>query len=92
MCTLEADQSNPSDPKEKIKSEPVTVFIDTTKKISFSGSSIKTFKQSENHVMSHVLNLIIKDALRETNLIQIGKKPQFFDESKSYTFADVPLV
>ena len=74
---MEAEQSNPSSrfKKEESKTEPVTVFIDTTKKLSFSGQAIKTFKQSENHVISHLINLIIKDALRETNLIQIGKKP-----------------
>jgi hypothetical protein len=29
--------------------------------------------------MSQVLNVVVKEAMRETGLIQMGKRPQFFN-------------
>jgi len=37
------------------------------------------FTNSDNSVSQNLINIIIKQAFRETNLKQIGKVPRFFD-------------
>jgi hypothetical protein len=37
------------------------------------------FSNSANSVSQNLINIIIKQAFRETNLKQIGKVPRFFD-------------
>ena len=41
------------------------------------------FSNKDNDVKQTVLNLIINQAFRETNLRQIGKSPRFFDINKA---------
>ena len=40
-----------------------------------------TFSNKENDVKQQIVNVIIKDAFRSTDLRQIGKTPRFFDTS-----------
>lgn len=37
------------------------------------------FNNSDNSVAQNLLNIIIKQAFRDTDLKQIGKTPRFFD-------------
>ena len=46
----------------------------------------------DQHSVVHTLiNLIIKEALRQTHLRQIGKNPRFFDPERSVSLRDVNL-
>ena len=38
-----------------------------------------TFSNKDNDVKQQIINVIIKDAFRSTDLRQIGKTPRFFD-------------
>jgi hypothetical protein len=41
------------------------------------------------NIIQTLLNLIVKQAFRATNLKQIGNRPRFFDIKKSIDFQDV---
>ncbi len=57
------------------------VLIDVESKTFFSGKSMG--KMEDHNVMHTLLNIIVKQAFRETNLRQIGRQPRFFDVSKA---------
>ncbi len=38
-----------------------------------------TFKNKDNDVSMNLINVILKQAFRETNLKQLGRTPRFFD-------------
>jgi hypothetical protein len=49
----------------------------------FSGKQLSTAKMEDHSIMHTLLNVIVKQAFRETSLRQIGKQPRFFDVSKA---------
>jgi len=57
------------------------VLIDVEHKTFFSGKNVG--KMEDHSVMHTLLNIIVKQAFRETNLRQIGRQPRFFDISKA---------
>lgn len=60
------------------------VIINAESKRHISGRNVSEFKM-EDHAMIHtLLNIIVKQAFRETNLRQIGRQPRFFDVSKAF--------
>ena len=38
-----------------------------------------TFENKDNEVSQNLINVILKQAFRETNLKQLGRSPRFFD-------------
>ena len=44
---------------------------------------MNNMKMEDHHVAHTLINIIIKEAFRETHLKQIGKVPRFFDTSKA---------
>ena len=40
-------------------------------------------KMEDHNIIHNLINIIIKQAFRDTNLRQIGKQPRFFDVSKA---------
>lgn len=60
-----------------------TVIINTDSKTHFNGSTLQSSKMSDNNVVFNLINIVIKQALRDTQLRQIGKQPRFFDISKA---------
>jgi PAZ domain len=59
------------------------VLINAESKKFFSGKSLANSKMEDHNVIHTLINIIIKQALRETDLRQIGKQPRFFDISKA---------
>jgi hypothetical protein len=60
------------------------VVINAESKRLISGKNLTTFKGEDNAMIHTLLNIIVKQAFRETNLRQIGKQPRFFDVSKAF--------
>mmetsp|Transcript_23219 Transcript_23219/g.22780 ORF Transcript_23219/g.22780 Transcript_23219/m.22780 type:complete len:98 (+) Transcript_23219:454-747(+) len=69
--------------KTNYKSEEYTIKVDHETKSSFNGSNLCNLKMEEHDVSHTLLNLVIKEALRQTQLRQIGKNPRFFDTEKA---------
>jgi hypothetical protein len=65
---------------QSIKYE-VVISVDSKK--FFSGKSLATAKMEDHNIIHNLINIIIKQAFRDTNLRQIGKQPRFFDVAKA---------
>lgn len=59
------------------------IIIDAGTKSFFSGNRLNNLKMEDHHVAHTLLNIIIKEAFRQTHLRQIGKIPRFFDTTKA---------
>lgn len=59
------------------------VTISAESKRHFSGSTLQTSRMEDHNVVFNLINIVIKQALRDTQLRQIGKQPRFFDISKA---------
>jgi len=60
-----------------------SVTISAESKKYFSGKSLSSSKMEDHNVIFNLINIIIKQALRDTDLRQIGKQPRFFDITKA---------
>lgn len=69
--------------KAQFKSQEYDVVIDVDSKRFISGKHVGTLKMEDHSIVNNLINIIIKQAFRETNLRQIGKAPRFFDVSRS---------
>ena len=67
----------------KFRDIEYTIIIDATSKKYISGKHITQAKMEDHAIVHTLLNIIVKQAFRETNLRQIGKQPRFFDMSKA---------
>lgn len=61
------------------------VIINVASKTYISGKQLEGAKMEDHSVMHTLLNIIVKQAFRETNLRQIGRQPRFFDVTKAVT-------
>lgn len=59
------------------------VIINHQSKNFFSGKELEKAKNEDHHVIHTLINVILKQAFRETNLRQIGNQPRFFDVNKA---------
>jgi len=59
------------------------VLINQESERYISGKQLTASKMEDHTVMHTLLNIIVKQAFRETSLRQIGKQPRFFDVSKA---------
>ena len=50
-----------------------------------------TFKNQDNDVSQNLINVILKQAFRETNLKQLGRSPRFFDVHNPTDLPDIGL-
>jgi len=69
--------------KTEFKGIKYEVVISVESKRFFSGKQLSSAKMEDHNVMHTLLNIIVKQAFRETKLRQIGKQPRFFDVSKA---------
>ena len=69
--------------KAEYKSQQYDVTIDATTKHFLNGASIDGVRMEDHSLVQNLINIIIKQAFRDTNLRQIGKAPRFFDVSRS---------
>lgn len=69
--------------KAEFRSIQYEVIINVESKTFFSGKQLASAKMEDHSVMHTLLNIIVKQAFRETNLRQIGRQPRFFDISKA---------
>lgn len=72
--------------KPKIQGEEYTIAInmDSCSVINLNNDA---FSNKENDVKQQMINVIIKDAFRSTDLRQIGKTPRFFDTTNPIVMA-----
>lgn len=56
-----------------------------------AGKGQNKVKMEDHKIFHTLLNIIIKDAFRNTNLKQIGKAPRFFDTSKALSIPEAGL-
>lgn len=61
--------------------------INIDSKRYISGKKMTQAKMEDHHILHTLLNVIVKQAFRETNLRQIGRQPRFFDMSKAIEIA-----
>jgi hypothetical protein len=59
------------------------ITIEASSKHFFKGDNIGAIKMEDHNVANTLINIIIKEAFRQTNLRQIGKSPRFFDLTKA---------
>lgn len=59
------------------------IVISAESKKFFSGKSLENAKMEDHNIIHNLINIIIKQAFRDTNLKQIGKQPRFFDVTKA---------
>jgi hypothetical protein len=70
-----------------------TIVISTKNKVFFSGEDLQHgAKMADQQVIHMLLNNIIKDAFRSTQLRQIGTLPRFFDMDKAIPVAQTGLL
>ncbi len=65
------------------KSVVYEIIIDAGTKSFFSGNRLNSLKMEDHNVAHTLINIIIKEAFRQTHLRQIGKVPRFFDTTKA---------
>jgi hypothetical protein len=66
----------------KLMGKKVTLKIDLEGEYTVNTSDIENPNRQDCQAMSQVLNVIVKQAMSETGLLQFGQRPRFFD-SKS---------
>jgi hypothetical protein len=71
--------------KTKFRDMEYDVLINAESKSFFSGKTLTNCKMEDHNMIFNLINIIIKQALRDTDLRQIGKQPRFFDISKAIT-------
>jgi aubergine-like protein len=69
--------------KAEFKSQQYDVIIDSDSKRFISGKNVGALKMEDHSIVHNLINIIIKQAFRDTNLRQIGKAPRFFDVTRS---------
>jgi len=67
----------------KFREISYTVIINVDSKRYISGKDFATAKMEDHAIVHTLINIIVKQAFRETNLRQIGQQPRFFDVSKA---------
>ena len=69
------------------QNEKYEVLISVDSKKYLSGKQLTQSKMEDHNILHTLVNIIIKQAFRDTSLRQIGRQPRFFDMSKAI---DVP--
>ena len=52
----------------------------------------ETFNNKDNDVSQNLINVILKQAFRETNLKQLGRSPRFFDVNSPVSLNNIGLT
>lgn len=69
--------------KAEYKNQEYTITVDASTKAYFNGKKLSKLKMEDHNVAHTLLNIIVKEAFRQTKLRQIGKMPRFFDTTKA---------
>lgn len=75
-----------------MKSQQYSIFIKASSKTVFSSDKISDLKNKDVSMGSTLINIIIKEAFRRTDLTQIGKSPKFFDKDNALQFKNMPVM
>jgi len=65
-----------------VKSIEFVIKINSDSKVYFSGKQLMTAKMEDHNVIHNLINTILKQAFRDTNLRQIGRRANYFDMDK----------
>ena len=65
----------------KLMGTKVTLKIDHTGEYTVNSSDAENPNRQDCQAMGQILNVIVKQAMSETGLLQFGKRPRFFDSS-----------
>jgi len=85
LCLLPPDQQAKAkqDPEVPVeKGITINLLVNTTQRKTINPEIGNRAKSCENLAYQQLLNIIFKEAMRKTSLVQIGRKAQFFDESE----------
>lgn len=67
--------------QSKLMGNKVTLKIDFEGEYCVNTSDIENPHRQDCQAMNQILNVIVKQAMSETGLLQFGKRPRFFDSS-----------
>lgn len=65
----------------KMGNQTVTLLIEYEGEYTVNTSDIENPQRRDCQAMSQILNVIVKQAMSETGLLQFGNRPKFFDSS-----------
>lgn len=65
----------------KLMGQTVTLKIDVEGEYTVNTSDIENPNRQDCQALSQILNVILKQAMAETGLLQYGQRPRFFDSS-----------
>ena len=69
--------------KAEFKNQEYDVQIEASTNHFLIGASMDGQRMEDHSLVQNLINIIIKQAFRDTNLRQIGKAPRFFDVTRS---------
>lgn len=61
----------------------VNLFIDSAGEYPVNTQDIDNPNRKDCQAMNQILNVIVKNAMQETGLIQVGNRPKFFNDNDS---------
>jgi hypothetical protein len=66
----------------KLMGRKVQLKIDLEGEYIVNTQDIHSANRNDSQAMSQIMNVIVKQAMSETGLLQFGHRPRFFDASK----------
>mmetsp|Transcript_21726 Transcript_21726/g.33513 ORF Transcript_21726/g.33513 Transcript_21726/m.33513 type:complete len:341 (+) Transcript_21726:505-1527(+) len=71
--------------------QPVNLIIDHEGEFEVNASSIDNANRADSQAMRHILNVLIKNAMSDTGLKQLGNRPRYFDASRPIEVPDLGI-
>lgn len=75
----------------KLMGRDVKLVIDHTGEYIVNTSDIDKPQRADCQAMSQILNVILKEAMKQTGLMQIGNRPKFFNTSAPTELPDMNM-
>lgn len=70
---------------------PVTLIVDADGSHVVNTSDIDNPNRDDTQAMNQILNVIVKQAMGQTGLLQIGNRPRFYDSSSSRVIQELEM-
>lgn len=70
---------------------PVTLIVDADGSRAVNTSDIDNPNRDDTQAMNQILNVIVKQAMGQTGLLQIGNRPRFYDSSSSQVIRELEM-
>jgi len=69
----------------------IKLKIDQTGEYSVNPADIDNPDRADCQAMSQILNVIVKQAMSETGMLQFGTRPRFFDSKNPINVAELQM-